>query len=104
MRITALCFAAALLAPTAACQDITAPPAPLDEPAFVVHANQQTGPSNRCYGDIIAGIARTWPWAHEDKVAFEPPPGAIALWIELFGEELGISNVRDLQLLFCTSA
>jgi hypothetical protein len=60
-----------------------------------------TGPSNVCYGQIVAGIASTWPWAHEDKVAFAPPPGAIALWLQIFGPQVGVSSVRDLQLLFC---
>jgi hypothetical protein len=60
-------------------------------------------PANRCYGEIIAAIVATWPWAHEGQTAFAPPPGAIALWLELFGPDLGISSVRDLQLLFCSS-
>ena len=60
-----------------------------------------SGPSNRCYGDIVAGIASTWPWAHDDKSSFEPSPGAIALWIQLFGPSVGISSVRELQVLFC---
>jgi hypothetical protein len=60
-------------------------------------------PSNRCYGAIVAGIASTWPWAHDGKSAFPPPPGALALWVREFGPGLGISNVRDLQLLFCTA-
>jgi hypothetical protein len=34
-------------------------------------------------------------------MAFTPPPGAIALWLELFGPSIGISSVRELQLLFC---
>jgi hypothetical protein len=51
----------------------------------------------------VAGIASTWPWAHDGKSAFPPPPGALALWIREFGPGLGISNVRDLQLLFCTA-
>ena len=59
------------------------------------------GPSNKCYGEIIAGIAATWPWAHDEKVDFAPPPGAIALWIKSFGPGLGISSVRELQVLFC---
>jgi len=60
-------------------------------------------PSRACYGQIVAGIASTWPWAHDDKVAFPPPPGALALWIQEFGPGLGISSVRDLQLLFCST-
>ena len=59
-------------------------------------------PSSQCNGQIVAGIAATWPWAHNDKEAFPPPPGAIALWIEEFGPFVGVSNVRDLQKLFCS--
>ncbi len=64
-------------------------------------ARAAMGPSNVCYGQIVAGIASTWPWAHEDKVAFAPAPGAIALWLQIFGPQAGVSSVRDLQLLFC---
>lgn len=64
-------------------------------------AQAQTGPTNRCYGEISAGIASTWPWAHEGQTAFPPPPGALKLWIELFGRDVGVSSVRDLQVLFC---
>ena len=60
-------------------------------------------PSNRCYGAIAAGIASTWPWAHDGKSAFPPPPGALALWVREFGPGLGISSVRDLQHMFCTA-
>ena len=70
--------------------------------ASVGTAQAQTGPNNRCYGEITAGIAATWPWAHEGQTAFPPPPGSLKLWIELFGPEVGVSSVRDLQLLFCT--
>lgn len=69
--------------------------------AFSGSAQAQTGPSNQCYGAIVAGIASTWPWAHEGRMDFPPPPGALALWIELFGPEVGVSSVRELQLLFC---
>jgi hypothetical protein len=65
-------------------------------------AQAQKGPSNRCYGEIASGIASSWPWAHNDKVDFPPPPGALALWIQEFGPDVGISSVRELQLLFCT--
>ena len=64
-------------------------------------ARAQRGPSNQCYGAISSGIASTWPWAHNDKVDFPPPPGALALWIQDFGPEVGVSSVRDLQKLFC---
>jgi hypothetical protein len=58
---------------------------------------------NACYGQVIAGISATWPWAHEGQMDFAPPPGAIALWLDLFGSEAGVSSVHDLQLLFCTA-
>jgi hypothetical protein len=63
--------------------------------------NAQNGPSNRCYGQISAGIASTWPWAHDGRSEFPPPPGALRLWIEEFGPLVGISSVRELQQLFC---
>jgi hypothetical protein len=66
-------------------------------------ASGQTGPNNRCYGQIAAGIASTWPWAHDQRVAFPPPPGALALWLQIFGPQVGVSSVRDLQLLFCSA-
>ena len=59
--------------------------------------------TSQCYGQIASGIASTWPWAHDEKSAFPPPPGSLHLWIETFGPSLGISTVRDLQLLFCGS-
>jgi hypothetical protein len=59
-------------------------------------------PSNRCNGQIVAGIAATWPWAHDHKAGFPPSPGAIALWIRDFGPDVGVSSVRELQLLFCS--
>jgi len=58
-------------------------------------------PTNQCYGAIASGIAATWPWAHDGQMAFPPPPGAIALWVDLFGPFVGVSSVRDLQILFC---
>jgi hypothetical protein len=58
-------------------------------------------PSNQCYGAIASGIAATWPWAHAGQMDFPPPPGALALWIELFGPDIGVSSVRELQLFFC---
>jgi hypothetical protein len=69
--------------------------------ASVGTARAEPGPSNQCYGEIASGIASTWPWAHDGQTAFPPPPGAIALWLEIFGPEVGVSSVRDLQLLFC---
>jgi hypothetical protein len=64
-------------------------------------ARAEADPSNQCYGAIARGIAATWPWAHDGQIAFPPPPGSLALWVELFGPELGISSVRELQILFC---
>jgi hypothetical protein len=64
-------------------------------------ARAEADPSNQCYGAIASGIAATWPWAHDGQTAFPPPPGSLALWVELFGPEVGISSVRELQILFC---
>jgi hypothetical protein len=64
-------------------------------------ARAEADPSNQCYGAIVSGIAATWPWAHDGQIAFPPPPGSLALWVELFGPEAGISSVRELQILFC---
>jgi hypothetical protein len=64
-------------------------------------ARAEADPSNQCYGAISSGIAATWPWAHDGQIAFPPPPGSLALWVELFGPEVGISSVRELQILFC---
>jgi hypothetical protein len=66
-------------------------------------ASADPGPSNQCYGQIIAGISSTWPWAHNGQTDFAPPPGAVALWLQIFGPGLGVSSVRDLQLLFCSA-
>jgi hypothetical protein len=65
-------------------------------------AHAASGPGNKCYGQIVSAIASTWPWAHDDKSSFEPSPGSIALWIKTFGPDVGISSVRQLQVLFCT--
>jgi hypothetical protein len=99
---TALCIATVVLS-VASCQNPVTPEAAQDiGPAFAAVGQQQTGPSNQCYGAIASGIASTWPWAHNDKVAFPPPPGALALWVETFGPLVGISSVRELQTLFCS--
>ena len=58
--------------------------------------------SGQCAGDITSGIASTWPWAHDGQVEFPPPPGSIALWVEIFGPDNGVSSVRELQALFCS--
>ena len=55
-----------------------------------------------CRGQIVSLIASTWPWAHNDKVAFPPSPGAIPKWLEEFGPAIGISTVRELQDFFCS--
>jgi hypothetical protein len=69
--------------------------------ASVGTTRAKADPSNECYGAIASGIAATWPWAHEGQMAFPPPPGAIRLWLELFGPAVGVSSVRELQILFC---
>ena len=56
----------------------------------------------QCKGPIVAGIAATWPWAHDGKSAFPPPPGAIALWLQAFGPGVGVSSIKELQALFCS--
>jgi hypothetical protein len=58
-------------------------------------------PDKRCYGQLVSGINTTWPWAHFDKEAFPPPPGVIASWVQLFGPDIGVNSVRELQLRFC---
>ena len=55
----------------------------------------------KCKGQVVAGIAATWPWAHDGRSEFPPPPGAIALWLKEFGPDVGISSVKELQALFC---
>ncbi len=100
MKRLAFIALAALALSMAACQDPVAP-IPADDSATPGLQAQQTGPANQCYGQIISGIASTWPWAHNDQIAFPPPPGSLALWVEIFGPGLGISSVRELQLLFC---
>ena len=67
-----------------------------------VTARADNGPSHKCYGQIVSGIASTWPWAHDKDQTFEPSPGSVALWIKIFGERAGIKNVRQLQLYFCS--
>jgi hypothetical protein len=57
----------------------------------------------QCKGQIVAGIAATWPWAHDGKSAFPPPPGAIALWLREFGPGVGVSSVKELQAMFCST-
>ena len=69
----------------------------------VLAGHASAGPENKCYGEIASGIAATWPWAHEGHTAFPPPPGALALWLQEFGPSVGVSSVRELQLLFCAA-
>jgi hypothetical protein len=98
---TAFTVAAVALA-VASCQSPTAPQSGVDGPAFdATPGNQQTGPTNQCYGAIASGIASTWPWAHDGQFAFPPPPGGLARWVATFGPALGISSVRELQTTFC---
>ena len=66
------------------------------------HDAISTGPTNRCYGAVLSGIASTWPWAHDDRMDFMPPPGATALWIQVFGPSTGVTSVRELQFHFCS--
>jgi hypothetical protein len=100
---TAFGLATLAVLSTASCQSPAAPEAAQDIGSVSAAVGQpQTGPSNQCYGAITAGIASTWPWAHNDKVAFPPPPGALALWVQVFGPSIGISSVRELQILFCS--
>jgi hypothetical protein len=93
---------ATLVLVVASCRNPVAPATQDVGPAFAAVAQQQTGPSNECYGAIVSGIASTWPWAHDDKAAFSPSPGSMALWIETFGPLVGVSSVRELQILFCS--
>lgn len=47
-----------------------------------------TASADSCVGDNVGkDIASTWPFAHEDRSEFPPPPGAFALWVETFGFE-----------------
>ena len=66
-----------------------------------IDGGQSSSVNGRCFGQITSGIASTWPWAHNGQGAFPPPPGSIALWIDVFGDQIGISTVHDLQVLFC---
>lgn len=66
-------------------------------------APSETGLSARCQGQVVSGIASTWPWAHNDKAAFAPPKGSLAQWIEIIGPGLGIESVQDLEDLFCVA-
>ena len=99
---TALAMATVALLSTASCQNPSAPEAVQGTRPMSAALGQQTGPNNRCYGEITSGIASTWPWAHLDKAAFAPPPGGLARWVQDFGPLVGISSVRELQVLFCS--
>lgn len=100
---SSLCIVTVVVLSTASCQSPVAPDASQGiGPMSAAVGQRQTGPSNQCYGAITSGIASTWPWAHLDKVAFAPPPGALALWVREFGPSAGISSVRELQILFCS--
>ena len=69
--------------------------------ASVGTAQAQTGPSNQCIGAITSDFATSWPWP-QGQTDFPPPPGGLALLLQLLGPQLGVSTVRDLQLLFCS--
>lgn len=62
-----------------------------------------TGAANRCRGDSLSGFATTWPWSHEDKRAYAPPPGSIAIWLKVLGPSIGVSTVRELQAYYCSN-
>lgn len=104
MRCRTVVVCSCLILAAAGCQsEVSGPELAAENPAAIgsVAFIQHTGPSNRCYGDIVQGIASTWPWAHDDKIDFAPPPGAVELWVQTFGPGLGVSSVRELQQLFC---
>ena len=90
---------------TAAAYCAAAPPVPslrtVGAGQVQVGVASVTPPGKQCFGQIASGIASTWPWAHDGQVAFPPPPGSLHLWLEIFGPFIGISTVRELQLLFC---
>ena len=68
-------------------------------------AQGSNGPSNKCYGQITAGIAATWPWAHDDKAAFPPPPGSHgALDPEASAPGLGSRRFVTSKPVFATRA
>jgi hypothetical protein len=41
--------------------------------------------ANACKGQFISDIASTWPYP-ETHTEFPPPPGSLALWIDIFSE------------------
>jgi hypothetical protein len=102
--------AVALLLGVAACDGVPTEPRAEHSPqhaaaspsAAATHDVVSTGPGNECYGAVLSGIASTWPWAHDGRMDFAPPPGAIALWIKLFGPSVGVTSVRELQYQFCS--
>jgi hypothetical protein len=71
---------------------------------FSVAGSVQTASADsdaKCKGQIVAGIAATWPWAHDGRSEFPPAPGAIALWLQEFGPDIGVTSVNELQAMFC---
>ena len=94
MKIRATLTVAAMALFLTACQDL-AGPAPVDDTEIQAPQAQETGPDNVCRGQIISGIASTWPWAR-NHASFPPPPGSLALFVELTG-----LTVQELQALFC---
>lgn len=109
MRVRTISSAIAALMILAACDAL--PTGPSSEPPVralsASHAASRdvapavdTLPS--CSGLTVAGINTLWPWAHDDKQGFSPPPGAIALWVQDLGPFIGAQSVRDVQRYFCS--
>ncbi|HSQ29211.1 MAG TPA: hypothetical protein VLN49_05135 [Gemmatimonadaceae bacterium] len=118
MRVRIALIIAVALGATACDSQPTAPagdhPAQRRTAATSGKANHDAlygGPSNQCYGSIVLGIARTWPWTTDGWVEwpwtyqygadYAPPAGSVELWIQTYGDEYGITSVRQLQLRFC---
>lgn len=108
MRVRTISSAVAALMILAACD--TLPTGPSNEPPAralsASHAASRdaspTGVTSQCDGQAVALINTTWPWAHEDKGGFAPPPGAIAIWLQDLGPFLGVQTVREAQTYFCS--
>lgn len=72
--------------------------------AATIAVGSGTASADACHGEIVGDIASTWPFAHEGMEDFTPPPGALALWNQLFTpfDNPGELN-RDIQA-FCSGA
>ena len=108
MRIRNIASAIAVLVTLTACD--TLPTAPTNQPSARTlsasrAASRDAAPpasTAACKGATVEDIARKWPWAHSGKSDFfAPPPGGMALWIQLQGEDIGVSSVSALQDYFC---